>query len=45
MATVELAYGEIIKRDFKMLIDLAEIHVPRMWVEKSPNEDSEVRKV
>ena len=35
MATVELAAGETsMKNGFMLLISLAEIHVPRMWVEQ-----------
>ena len=33
-ATVELVDGQSIEDGFQLLVGLAEIHVPRMWVEK-----------
>ncbi|KAK6170199.1 hypothetical protein SNE40_018651 [Patella caerulea] len=41
-AVVEMCKGENISQGFQLLIGLAEIHVPRMWVEQMPN-DSENR--
>ena len=35
MATVELCQGEKLGTGFQLLIGLAEIHVPRMWVEEN----------
>ena len=35
MATVELCSGSILGSGFQLCIGLAEIHVPRMWVEES----------
>ena len=35
MATVELCPGEKLGTGFQLLIGLAEIHVPRMWVEEN----------
>ena len=33
-ATVELVPNQSIEDGFQLLVGLAEIHVPRMWVEK-----------
>ena len=35
MATVELCEGSQLGTGFQLLIGLAEIHVPRMWVEEN----------
>ena len=35
MATVELCSGSSLGTGFQLYIGLAEIHVPRMWVEES----------
>ena len=34
MATVELCPGSTLGEGFQLLVGLAEIHVPRMWVEE-----------
>lgn len=34
-ATVELCPGESLGSGFQLLIGLAEVHVPRMWVEEN----------
>ena len=34
-ATVELCPGEKLGTGFQLVIGLAEIHVPRMWVEEN----------
>ena len=34
MATIELCPGSILGEGFQLQIGLAEIHVPRMWVEE-----------
>ena len=35
--------GQVLATGFQLLIGLAEIHVPRMWAEKHPeNSDSQV---
>ncbi len=34
MATVELCPGSALGAGFQLLVGLAEIHVPRMWVEE-----------
>lgn len=34
-ATVEICPGETMGIGFQLLIGLAEIHVPRMWVEEN----------
>ena len=34
MATVELCAGSTLGSGFQLMIGLAEIHVPRMWVEE-----------
>lgn len=41
MATVRLDAGQTVTDCFELLVDLAEIHVPRMWVEKGDGEDDE----
>ena len=37
-ATVELLENQSIEDGFQLLVGLAEIHVPRMWVEKKPGD-------
>ena len=37
-AVVELCPGSILGDGFQLLIGLAEIHVPRMWVEEDEKE-------
>ena len=37
-ATVELVDGQSIEDGFQLLVGLAEIHVPRMWVEKKTDD-------
>ncbi|XP_053398285.1 protein mono-ADP-ribosyltransferase PARP4-like [Mercenaria mercenaria] len=39
-ATVEMMEGESIADGFQLLIGLAEIHVPRMWVERKPDDQN-----
>ena len=34
MATVELCPDSVLGSGFQLLVGLAEIHVPRMWVEE-----------
>ncbi len=34
MATVEVCEGSVLGSGFTLLVGLAEIHVPRMWVEE-----------
>lgn len=42
-AVIELKPGQDIQEGFQILIGLAEIHVPRMWVERHPDQpDHEV---
>ncbi|GAB6030512.1 Protein mono-ADP-ribosyltransferase parp4 [Chamberlinius hualienensis] len=41
MATVRLAAGENLLNGFELIIELAEIHVPRMWVEDHPEKSSQ----
>ena len=45
MAMIELEKGQQLGDGFQLLVGLAEIHVPRMWVEKLLNSDHRVRKV
>ncbi|XP_061177489.1 protein mono-ADP-ribosyltransferase PARP4-like [Saccostrea echinata] len=40
-ATVEMKEDQTIEDGFQLLIGLAEIHVPRMWVESDEGEDSQ----
>ena len=42
MGVVELEKNQILGDSFQLLVGLAEIHVPRMWVEKHPETDSQV---
>ena len=42
MAVVELPKNAVLGDKFQLLIGLAEIHVPRMWVEQHPESDSRV---
>ena len=45
-ATVELVDGQSIEDGFQLLVGLAEIHVPRMWVEKKTGDlDHQVSRV
>ncbi|XP_046570901.1 protein mono-ADP-ribosyltransferase PARP4-like [Haliotis rubra] len=37
-AVVQMCHGQSIQDGFQLLIGLAEIHVPRMWVERHPGE-------
>jgi hypothetical protein len=39
-ATIEMLEGESIGDGFELLIGLAEIHVPRMWVERKPDDQN-----
>ncbi|XP_060597096.1 uncharacterized protein LOC132751015 isoform X2 [Ruditapes philippinarum] len=39
-ATIEMLEGESIGDGFQLLIGLAEIHVPRMWVERKPDDQN-----
>ena len=43
MATVELCSGSSLGTGFQLCIGLAEIHVPRMWVEESNTSGPNVR--
>lgn len=43
MATVELCSGSSLGTGFQLHIGLAEIHVPRMWVEESDLSGPNVR--
>ena len=43
MATVELYSGSSLGTGFQLHIGLAEIHVPRMWVEESDSSGPNVR--
>jgi poly [ADP-ribose] polymerase len=45
MAMIELEKGQQLGDGFQLLVGLAEIHVPRMWVERLPNSDHRVRRV
>ena len=42
MAVVELEKNQELGDSFQLLVGLAEIHVPRMWVEKHENSDTQV---
>ncbi len=41
-AVVELPKNASIGAGFQLLVGLAEIHAPRMWVEELPGKDSQV---
>ncbi|CAG2240013.1 PARP2_3_4 [Mytilus edulis] len=41
-AVVELPKNSQLDDGFQLLVTMAEIHVPRMWVENHPNKDSQV---
>lgn len=43
MAMVELELGQQLDDGFLLAICLAEIHVPRMWVEQLPDSSHRVR--
>ena len=43
MAMVELQDGQQLDDGLQLLVGLAEIHVPRMWVEKYPSSEHRVR--
>ena len=43
MATVELCSGSGLGSGFQLYVGLAEIHVPRMWVEESDTSGPNVR--
>ena len=45
MATVELCSGSSLGTGFQLHIGLAEIHVPRMWVEESNSSGPNVRMI
>ena len=42
MAVVELPKNAVLGDEFRLHIGLAEVHVPRMWVEQHPNADTRV---
>ena len=39
---MEMAKNQALDDGFHLFISLAQIHVPRMWVERYPGSDSEV---
>lgn len=39
---MELPKNSQLDDGFQLLVTMAEIHVPRMWVENHPNKDSQV---
>ena len=45
MATVELCSGSSLGTGFQLYIGLAEIHVPRMWVEETSASGPNVRMI
>ena len=39
---IELPKNSQLDNGFQLLVTMAEIHVPRMWVENHPDKDSQV---